>query len=199
MVEPAVGKRQAHKEATHQALKEAADRLFAERGFAATTVRDIAAEAGVTERTFFRYFAVKEELIVEDVAAWIPVLAQRIRDRPAGESPLIAIERAVLALADEVQASSRPSPALLFLDGPPAGRLRMLPVLNLRLEQALAEAISERSGEAATLRVAVTARAAASALRSVMLEEWQVRSAGGAAGDVGALVREAFAVMRTLE
>ncbi len=199
MVEPAVGKRQAHKEATHQALKEAAERLFAERGFAATTVRDIAAEAGVTERTFFRYFAVKEELIVEDVAAWIPVLAQRIRDRPAGESPLIAIERAVLALADEVQASSRPSPGLLFLDGPPAGRLRMLPALNLRLEQAMAEAISERSGEAATLRAAVTARAAASALRSVMLEEWQVRSAGGAPGDIGALVREAFAVLRTLE
>ncbi len=44
-------------------LKHAALHLFAERGFEATTVRDIAEQAGVTERTFFRHFADKREVL----------------------------------------------------------------------------------------------------------------------------------------
>ena len=63
---PPLGRREAHKQATRQALQQAADRLFAEHGYGATTVRDIAEAAGVTERTFFRYFTGKEELIIED-------------------------------------------------------------------------------------------------------------------------------------
>ena len=40
-------------------------------------MRDIADAAGVTERTFFRYFAGKEELILDDVLEWLPVSAER--------------------------------------------------------------------------------------------------------------------------
>ena len=79
---PAQGRREAHKQATRQALQQAADRLFAEQGYGATTVRDIAEAAGVTERTFFRYFTGKEELIIEDALGWLPVLLDKLRRRP---------------------------------------------------------------------------------------------------------------------
>ena len=57
-------------------------------------MRDIADAAGVTERTFFRYFAGKEELILDEVLAWMPVLQQAIIARPADEPALVSVLRA---------------------------------------------------------------------------------------------------------
>ena len=71
-----IGRREANKRATRSALQDAASRLFAEHGFGGTTVRDIADAAGVTERTFFRYFAGKEELMLDDILEWLPGLQQ---------------------------------------------------------------------------------------------------------------------------
>lgn len=51
-------------------MREAAMTLYAERGYDATTVADIAARAGVTERTFFRYFADKREVLFDGTAAF---------------------------------------------------------------------------------------------------------------------------------
>ncbi len=53
---------------TADRLRVAALRLFAKRGYSATTAADIAAEAGVTERTFFRHFTDKEEVLFDDDA-----------------------------------------------------------------------------------------------------------------------------------
>jgi AcrR family transcriptional regulator len=49
-------------------------RLFEERGYAATTVDDIAAAANVSRRTFFRYFAAKEEVFIVDPAGKLAAL-----------------------------------------------------------------------------------------------------------------------------
>ncbi|MCI2416294.1 TetR family transcriptional regulator [Saccharopolyspora sp. K220] len=51
--------------ATKEALLQAASELFAERGFNATTVRDVAARAGVNQALLFRYFGSKQELFAE--------------------------------------------------------------------------------------------------------------------------------------
>ena len=94
-----IGRREAHKEATRAALRDAGARLFAERGYEATTVRDIARAAQVTERTFYRYFEGKEGLRAEETLGWIELLHDAIRDRPAQEPPFVAVQRAMLAIA----------------------------------------------------------------------------------------------------
>ncbi len=141
----APGRREAHKQATRQALQQAADRLFAEQGYGATTVRDIAEAAGVTERTFFRYFTGKEELIIEDALGWLPVLLDRLRARPADEDVGTALRRAVQDVGALLSASPRPTPVWLFSDGPPGTRISRMPSGTLlRIEADLSAVIRER-------------------------------------------------------
>ena len=87
---------------TRDALLRAAMELFATRGYEETTVDDIAAAVDVSQRTFFRYFAGKEE-----AAFYVPRLAetqvvQAVRARPPGEAPLEALRRAVLESWDTI-------------------------------------------------------------------------------------------------
>jgi AcrR family transcriptional regulator len=140
-----LGRREAHKQATRQALQQAADRLFAERGYGATTVRDIAEAAGVTERTFFRYFTGKEELIIDDALSWLPVLLDAIRGRPDEEDVGTAVRQAFLDTGALLSASPRPTPVWLFSDGPPGTRISRMPTGTLlKIETDLAAVIRER-------------------------------------------------------
>lgn len=142
---PTQGRREAHKQATRQALQQAADRLFAEQGYGATTVRDIAEAAGVTERTFFRYFAGKEELIIEDALSWLPVLLDKLRRRPDDEDVGTALRRAIQDVGTLLSAPARPTPLWLFSDGPPGARISRTPAGTLlRIEADLAAVIRER-------------------------------------------------------
>ena len=68
----------------------AALELFAERGFEATTAGDIAARAGVTERTFFRHFTDKREVLFDGSATLQQATYDAILAAPAGSSPLDA-------------------------------------------------------------------------------------------------------------
>jgi AcrR family transcriptional regulator len=74
----------------------AAWRLFGERGYEATTVADIAAAAGVSRRTFFRYFSSKEDVIDETSDDVAEEMLAAMDARPLDEPPLVAIERALL-------------------------------------------------------------------------------------------------------
>ena len=60
------GLRERKKQKTRWAIQEHALRLFAEQGYEATTVDQIAAAAEISPSTFFRYFPTKEDLVVED-------------------------------------------------------------------------------------------------------------------------------------
>ena len=170
-----IGKREAHKIATRQAIQNAADALFAARGYAETTVRDIADAAGVTERTFFRYFTGKESLLVKDVEAWLPVLGDEIRARPADEAPLDAVERAFRTMWQRVLDGDRLNLTWLFHDGPPGPKLeKSAPGLLLRFETTVADALTDRSGAADDFASQVLARCAVAALRSAGIRSWQL-------------------------
>lgn len=90
------GLRERKKQRTRDALLRAALGLFVSQGFEETTVDEIADTVGVSQRTFFRYFANKEEaaFAVQDLVESHVVTA--LRERPADESPLEALRRAVL-------------------------------------------------------------------------------------------------------
>jgi AcrR family transcriptional regulator len=180
-----VGRREAHKLATRQALQQAADRLFAEHGVAQTTVRDIADEAGVTERTFFRYFASKEDLVIHDAFDWIPILQQVILDRPAAEPPLIAVRRALETLIGSITRSDVASPLTLFAGGPPGERVSPSALRIMRkVETDVADAVEQRfqasprcghSDIDPRFEAEVVARTAAAAFRSAMLWDAELR------------------------
>jgi AcrR family transcriptional regulator len=65
--------------------------LFTEQGYDATTVTEIAARAGVTKSTFFRYFPDKRDILVAGQETLSELLATGIADAPAGASPLEAV------------------------------------------------------------------------------------------------------------
>ncbi|MFC9684084.1 TetR family transcriptional regulator [Streptomyces sp. NPDC056948] len=144
--------RERKKQRTRDALLRAALELFATRGYDETTVDDIAAAVDVSQRTFFRYFAGKEE-----TAFFVPRLAeglvvQALRVRPPGEAPLEALRRAVLESWDTInEAVEEIVPIDLHLrvyrviESTPAlfaAHLRR----SAELEEQLARIIAEREG-----------------------------------------------------
>jgi AcrR family transcriptional regulator len=88
--------RERKKQRTRDALLRAAVELFATRGYERTTVDDIAEAVDVSQRTFFRYFAGKEEaaLALQELAA--ARFVEAVRERPADEAPMEALRQAVL-------------------------------------------------------------------------------------------------------
>jgi AcrR family transcriptional regulator len=94
-----VGLRERNKLRRRERITEAALRLFAERGFDGVTIEQIADAADVSRRTFFRYFARKEDVIV----AWKQQMAEELRaaldERPDEEPPLDAAHRALATVA----------------------------------------------------------------------------------------------------
>ncbi|MBD0740128.1 TetR/AcrR family transcriptional regulator [Streptomyces sp. CBMA29] len=84
------GLRERKKAQTRQAIRAAAYRLFAEQGYDATPVDQIAAEADVSPSTVFRYFPTKEDIVLTD--EYDAGMAEMLRSRPAEESPLTALE-----------------------------------------------------------------------------------------------------------
>ena len=84
-------------------LEKAAMELFQERGYVHTTVEEIAARAGLTERTFFRYFADKREVLFSGSKELEKGIVDRIESAPAEASPLDAVAAAFEAAGAELQ------------------------------------------------------------------------------------------------
>lgn len=81
-------------------LVQAAMELYLERGFAQTTVAQIAERAGVTERTFFRYFADKREMLFDGSERLSGVMVDAVAGAPATASPLDAVAAALDAVGE---------------------------------------------------------------------------------------------------
>ena len=90
------GLRERKKQATREALRLAAMRLAAERGWEHVRVEDIAAEAGVSTRTFNNYFASKEEALLATGHQRAERIAEALAARPPGEPLWTALAHAVV-------------------------------------------------------------------------------------------------------
>ncbi len=78
-------------------LTKAAFELYGERGFEQTTVAEIAERAGLTERTFFRHFADKREVLFAGAAALNELLVSTVAEAPGGLTPIEAAAAGVEA------------------------------------------------------------------------------------------------------
>jgi len=98
--------RERKKHATRKAIEDAAWELFGERGYAETSVDDIAARAGIAPRTFFRYFRTKEEVLYGEIDDALAQFAIAFRARPLDE-PVFASLQAAMATTSRLYQKDR--------------------------------------------------------------------------------------------
>lgn len=138
-------------------LRTAALALFRERGYDRTTAAEIAAQAGVTERTFFRYFPDKREVLFDGEAVVRTALVASIVEAPAGLGPLDTLLRAFRSFQSALE-DNRPysKPRHEVISSTPALQERELAKID-----ALADALSGalRSRDVEPLRADLAARA----------------------------------------
>jgi len=93
---PTAGRRERKKQRTREALIDAAFQLFQEKGFEATTVEEIADAVDVSSRTFFRYFASKEDVVLTFQDEQFATMLEELSARPADEPVMTALRHAAV-------------------------------------------------------------------------------------------------------
>src|ERR1700758_5829017 len=94
---------QLRRRSTREALRQAALKSFARKGFTNVTVTELAAEAGVTERTFFRHFPTKEAVLFQDYDTHLEWLTEALAQRPASESLFDAVLASVESFPHDLE------------------------------------------------------------------------------------------------
>ncbi|MCX2715350.1 TetR family transcriptional regulator [Mycolicibacterium sp. J2] len=88
-------------------LRDVAVDLFISQGVEATTVDDIARAAGTSRRTFFRYFAGKEDVLRQEFDAARGILQAALAQRPSDEPPWTSLHHVLAAVASQMNTDSR--------------------------------------------------------------------------------------------
>ena len=167
-------------------LEQAALELYVEHGFEQTTVAEIAARAGLTERTFFRYFADKREVLFAGGANLQEFLVSAVASAPDSVAPIEAVAAALEgagALLQERRDDSRRRQAVIAAN---AGLQERELIKLASLASALAAALRQRgaTGPAASL-----AAEAGIAVFKIAFERWV---GGTSQPDLPQLIRESF-------
>ncbi len=177
-------------------ITDIAVRLFVKQGFDATTIEQIAAAAGISRRSFFRYFGAKEDIVLGDVAALGQKVKTALEARPACELAWSAMREAFVSLRDP-DASPRAELAMakIYHDSPSL-RARHLEK-HLSWQELLAPDIERRLGVTSGPTPDPRARAviaAALACLDIALDAW--RASDGTA-DVVQLFDAAVVAVRS--
>src|ERR1700739_1475672 len=179
---------------THDALREAALKSFARKGFANVTVTELAREAGVTERTFFRHFPTKEAVLFQDYETQLAWLAEALAQRPASESLFDAVLASVAAFPHDLEVVRQAATARTELIS--ADRIAShLRVVQSSFARVLTDFVRKRNPDVPDIDLAaeVTGSALASAL-VVAVENWGRKRC---AGDLGELVAASLGLLRS--
>jgi AcrR family transcriptional regulator len=168
------GLRERKKRATRAAIHDGAMRLFDDRGFAGTTIDQIAEAANVSRATVFSYFATKEDIVFGDAPAAVDALAAALRDRGEGVGVIAAVRAWLGGLAGWIE----PGLVLqlrLIREVPAVGARRLQ--LYGEVQRVIAEALEEELGPGEELAARLAAASLVAAL-SIAEEEAAARMSG---------------------
>jgi len=129
-----------------QEIAHAAWLLFADRGYEDTTVGEIARAAGISRRSFFRYFSSKEDVVIGTTDALAEDVLAAFASRPASEPPLVAIQRALTPAIAKRLADTAEARAIVSLLRESRTLRRAMLERHARLEERLAGLIAARTG-----------------------------------------------------
>src|SRR5579863_1790104 len=179
-------------------LELAALELYSERGYDQTTVAEIAKRAGLTERTFFRHFADKREVLFYGAGMLQDWLVAGIEDAPAGRPPIDAVGASLEAVArslEERRDLARQRLAIVTAT-PELQERELIKLANL--SAALAEALRRRGVPDPGASLAAEAGVA---VFRVAFQRWAGQAAGP--GDLGGqtlaqLIRDSLAELKSI-
>jgi len=161
-------------ERTRVALRRAAMDRFASQGVEATTAEEIAADAGVSVRTFYRHFPSKHDLLFADYDTGLQWFRKALVARPQEESVIESVRAAIFAFPYDVQALTQVA-AFRAEELDPERILGHLRQVESDLADAVAEHLGRRPDAAARrLDVIVTSRCVAAAVFGAM-ELWMLQ------------------------
>jgi AcrR family transcriptional regulator len=159
-------------------------KLYGERGYDQTTVADIAAEAGLTARTFFRHYADKREVLFAGSDLLLAGMVQALEATPASEGPMRAVAASLAAASEAVgrdRAFSRRRRALIEANA----ELRERELIKMAtIAEALRDGLRRRGVPAADASLAAEAGIA------VFRVAWEQWTSGPDDRDLGAIMRE---------
>ena len=207
MLRTGPGKRETQRQETKARLQSSALDLFHRDGFEATSVAQIAEAAGVTERTFFRYFPTKEAVLFQDYESRLEWFRAALAVRPVDESVLDSVVVAVGSFPDDreilhqiaalrqgVLSPETIESHLRLVQGAFARELES--VIRARREHKRDAGETDESDERIQLVAVVLANAVAGALLGT-LDVW-TRRGGGTPEDMEPLTIEAFEILQGL-
>lgn len=176
-------------------LQRAALELYSEHGYDQTTVAEIAKRAGLTERTFFRYFVDKREVLFYGSGMLQELLVQGIADAPKEIPPLDAVAAALAAAAvmfEENRDFSLHRQAIITAN--PELEEREL-IKLARLSAALADALRDRGVADPTASLAAEAGIA---VFKVAFNRWVSQDGGRGEETLARLIRESLAELKAV-
>jgi AcrR family transcriptional regulator len=179
---------------THEALRQAALKSFARKGFANVTVTELAGAAGVTERTFFRHFPTKEAVLFQDYETQLEWLAEALAQRPPSESLFDAVLASVAAFPHDLEVVRQAATARSELIS--ADRIAShLRVVQSSFARVLTDFVRKRNPNVANIDLfAEVAGSALAAALVVAVENW---GSNGCGDDLGELVAASLDLLRS--
>jgi AcrR family transcriptional regulator len=178
------GLRERKKQQTRQLIFGTAARLFAERGFDAVTVAEVARAADVSEVTVFNYFPTKEDLFFSGMEFFEQQLLAAVRDRADHEPALVAFARLVIGGCDALAVPDRAAviaEAAALLEGSRSLLVREREIIA-RFTDDLAELLAAEAGQAATDPEPVAVAGALMGTHRALVGYVRARALAGAQG-----------------
>jgi len=190
----ATGLRERKKQRTRELIASRALELFAERGYAHTTVADVAAAVDVSERTIFSYFATKEDLLFSDHLELERGLVEALAERPVGMSALDVLRDFIVESLGERDERERLRWQVVGGDETLHAHLR---ARQAAFVQPIAAAIADELGEQVDdLRPQLVAAAVVAAITATYDHRYRARSRAASRAQAVAVIDEAIAFLR---